>query len=126
MSIFSALFFGCEEKEKIYLDYNEVILNSNYQIKSNESKFFYLYNKEDTIYLEEIETKMHEIDYLNKVIITPTAATVTKLSLNTFEDTTPEKNVELPRIFILETDLQEKNLKIIELEQRIIISRDEF
>ncbi|TXD95805.1 hypothetical protein [Gillisia hiemivivida] len=124
--IFSILFLGCEEKEKIYLDYNEAILNSNYQIKSNETNFFYLYNKEDTIYLEEIETETHEIDYINRVSITPTGAAITKLLINTFENTTPEKNVELPRIFIMKKDFKKNKLKIIEAKQRVIIIRDNF
>ncbi len=124
--MFIVLFLGCDAREKIYLDYNEVILNSYYQIKSNEINFFYLYNKKDTIYLDEVETETREMNYLNKINITPTGVAVTKLSKNTFENTTPKMNVDLPEIFIVKKDSLKKKLKIIEVKQLIIISRDNF
>ncbi len=122
--IFGALILGCERRQKIYLDYEEVIRHSNYHQDIKENDIFYMYNKKDTIYLNKMETHTRAMSYLHKINITPTGTAITNLSNFTFENTTPELKVDLPKIYIVKTDFQKNELKIIEVRKSIIISRD--
>lgn|SRR5690606_12533759 len=126
--IFGTLILGCKNKEKIYLDYNEVIFHS-YQkdiIKRNSS--FTVYNEEDEIQLyrtnKEITTRT--IDHLNKIKITPIDNAITRLSKTTIDNLHIEEERGLPQIFIVKKDFIKDEIKIIEVEQAFSISEDNF
>lgn len=122
------LILGCEKKEKIYLDYNEVVFHS-YQKDIMESKSsFTVYNEEDVIHLyrTDKEISTHTLNYLEKIMITQIDTAIKRLSKITFDKLSIEKEKGLPELFIVKKDSLNNEVKIIEVGQSFGISEDNF
>lgn len=127
--IIGVLLYGCDHNEKIYLDYDEIVLHSNIQFDiKNEDQSFMIHNEKDTIYLSRMETeiKVRKLDYLEKITITPIDTAIKKLSKITIDNLRIEKEKGLPKLFIVEKDSLNNEVKIIEVGQSFLISEDNF
>lgn len=124
----ACLISGCDNKEKIYLDYDEVIFHSYQKEIPKKNKSFTVQNVDDVIHLyrTEKEIKTRAIDYLDKIKITPLNNALTRLSKITIDNLSIEKEKGLPQIFIVKKDTVNDEIKIIEVGQAFSTSEDNF
>lgn len=123
------LILGCNKGERLYLDYNEIVLRSNAPLDIiDEDHSFMIYNEKDTIYLSRMESeiKVRKLDYLEKITITPIDTAIKRLSKITFDNLNLEKEKGLPQLFIVDKDYLNNEVKIIEVGQSFVISEDNF
>lgn len=126
--IFGTLIMGCAQKEKIYLDYDEVMSHSFKKEMPEKNTSFRVQNADAVILLArtEKEITIRTMDYLNKIKITPIDTAINKLSKITLDNLHIEEEKGLPQIFIVKKDTLENKLKIFKVGQTFSVSEDNF
>lgn len=123
--LLATLSFGCQNKDKIYLDYDEVQMNANSQLDTLKTgTSFTLHNEKDTIFLNTLDRKIStaSISRWEEINFTHVDKAIEKLSKITIDNLHLEKKKEAPELFIVRKDMENKEIKFIEVGQAYLVS----
>lgn len=122
--LFFAIFLSCQNKEKIYLDFKEVQMNSDADLNSvKKGDLFSIYNVKDTIYLQKLDEKLEykAVSDLREIKFTSIDEVLSRLSKITINNLHVEEN-KIPELFIVRKDKRNKKFIIFKVGQTYPIS----